>query len=51
MAASVAKWRATVSRIGLLHADNPALRHAVLLPLTVEHPLGSTLVIRALGND
>jgi hypothetical protein len=42
MAASIAKWGATVSAcLGLLRNApmTPAIRHAVHLPLTVGHPL------------
>src|SRR3954447_26087283 len=47
MAASIAKWGATVSaRLGLLLRNAPmtGLRHAVHLPLTVGHPLWVILV-------
>src|SRR4030081_292321 len=46
MAASIAKWGATVSASWSTSqcADDPALRHAVHLPLTVGHPLWVILV-------
>jgi hypothetical protein len=47
MAASIAKWGATVSaRLSTWQcADDPALRHAVHLRLTVGHPLWVIRVI------
>jgi hypothetical protein len=46
MAASIAKWGATVSASWSTSqcTDDPAVRHAVHLPLTVGHPLWVILV-------